>query len=125
MAEVVVKKRENGVITERLHAEWHYCSCSERVCEAGAPEVEAKSKFEKKMEISASETVESSRLRALIQRNISSVPIMVPGRKHPSTAVRTTDLKNIFLSTRFITLAIMKSECLTLAVKIRVWPVTP
>lgn len=52
--------------------------------------------------MSPSETVNISRFLVIIHNNISSVPIMVPGRKHPSTAVRTTDFKNNFLSTRFI-----------------------
>lgn len=87
-------------ITLWLHAD--YWACPDGVDVFWAIEDDAKSKFEKRIEMSASDTVESSRFRAITHNNISSVPIMVPGRKHPSTAVRTTDFNNTFLSNFFI-----------------------
>lgn len=117
---------EAGWITWWLYAWWgDHPSCSEGAVDLCATEDDAKSKFEKKIEIKASDNVDSSRFLVASHNNINSVPIIVPGRKHPSTAVRTTDFKMTFLSTLFITLAIMKSKCLTVRIIFRVLPVTP
>lgn len=103
----------------------NYDCWSVGVCDDIEEVDEAKSKLENRIEIKARETVDSSRFRVVTQSTISSVPIIVPGRKHPSTAVRTTDFNKTFLSMRFIPPAIKKSKCLTLRAKIRVCPVTP